>query len=120
MVCRPKIIHKRFLKHESFEGFNVKPEDDYLKSRKAVLVNDDVHLSLAAPRKSTEDYFFKNAGADEVIFVHEGSGMVKTLYGSLEFSYGDYIVVPRGVIYQVYFNTESNRLLIIESHSAIE
>src|SRR3989442_513710 len=70
----PKIIHKRFLKHESFEGFNVKPEDDYLKSRKAVLMNDDVHLSLAAPKKSTEDYFFKNADADEIIFVHEGGG----------------------------------------------
>jgi len=118
--AEPKIVHKRFLKHESFEGFDVKPEDDYLKSRKTVLMNDDVHIVLAAPKKSTTDYFYKNADADEVIFVHEGSGTVKTLYGLLDFSYGDYVVIPRGVIYQIYFADEKNRLLIIESHSAIE
>lgn len=116
----PEIIHERILKHESFEGFDVKPEADYLKSRKPVLVNNDVHISLAAPGKSMDDYFYKNADADEVIFVHEGTGKLKTLYGELNFSYGDYLVIPRGIIYQITFDTDKNRLLIIESFSAIE
>lgn len=116
----PKVIQKRFLKHQSFLGFNVKREKDYLQSRKPVLLNNDLCITLAAPQSSMEDYFFKNADSDEILFVHEGAGVLKTIYGSLKFGYGDYLIIPRGTIYQVHFNTENNRLLIIESHSPVE
>ena len=79
------------------------------------MVNSDCHIVLAAPTQSMTDYFFKNADADEIIFVHEGSGVVKTCYGQLSFGYGDYIVLPRGTIYQIHFTVEKNRLLIVES-----
>ncbi|MEX1202364.1 MAG: homogentisate 1,2-dioxygenase [Ferruginibacter sp.] len=111
----PEIAEEKMLKHRSFEGFKVKSEADYLHSRKPILVNSDCHIVLAAPTQSMTDYFFKNADADEIIFVHEGSGIVKTCYGQLKFSYGDYIVLPRGTIYQIHFNDENNRLLIVES-----
>jgi homogentisate 1,2-dioxygenase len=116
----PKVLHQRFLKHQSFQGFNVAPEDDYLKSRKPVLINNDVHISLAAPKSGMTDYFYKNADADEVIFVHEGEGTFKSIYGSIDFRYGDYVVIPRGTIYQLQFKDAKNRLFIIESFSAIE
>ena len=45
------------------------------------------------------DYYFKNTDSDEVIFVHEGSGTLKTIYGQIKFGYGDYLVIPRGTIY---------------------
>ena len=112
---QPEVAEEKMLRHRSFEGFNLKPEADYLKSRKAVLVNQDCHIILAAPQQSMKDYFYKNADADEMIFVHEGSGVVKTCYGELTFSYGDYIMLPRGTIYQIHFNDEKNRLLIVES-----
>ncbi|MGB5008537.1 MAG: homogentisate 1,2-dioxygenase, partial [Ferruginibacter sp.] len=115
----PKVAEEKMLKHRSFEGFNVKPEADYLQSRKAVLVNGDCHIVLAAPRQSMTDYFYKNADADEMIFVHEGTGKVKTQYGELPFSYGDYIVLPRGTIYQIEFNDEKNRLFIVESFTPL-
>ena len=112
---QPEVAEEKMLRHRSFEGFNLKPEADFLQSRKAVLVNQDCHIVLAAPQKSMKDYFYKNADADEMIFVHEGSGVVKTCYGELPFSYGDYIMLPRGTIYQIHFNDEKNRLLIVES-----
>jgi len=115
----PEVAEEKMLKHRSLEGFNIRPEDDYLKSRKAVLVNNDCHIVLAAPTKSMSDYFYKNADADEIIFVHEGSGVLKSCYGELKFSYGDYIVLPRGTIYQIHFDDEKNRLLIIESFHPI-
>lgn len=115
----PKVAEEKMLKHRSFEGFKVKPEADYLQSRKAVLVNGDCHIVLAAPQKSMTDYFYKNADADEMIFVHEGTGKVKTQYGELPFSYGDYIVLPRGTIYQIEFNDEKNRLFIVESFTPL-
>ena len=116
----PKIVAQRFLKHQSFLGFNIEPEDDYIDSKKAVLVNNDLHISLAAPRKSISDYYLKNADADEVIFVHKGSGVLKTIYGDIDFGYGDYLVIPRGTIFQLHFNDENNRLFIVDSFTAIE
>ncbi len=115
----PKASTNNILKHRSFEGFNIKPTDDYLDSRKIVLFNNDVQLSLAAPKKSFTDSFYKNGDADEVIFIHEGSGTLKTQYGQIPFEYGDYLVIPRGCIYQMEFNDENNRLFITESFSPV-
>ncbi len=115
----PKVAEENMLKHRSFEGFHIKPTNDFLQSRKAVLVNNDCHIVLAAPKKSMTDYFYKNADADEMIFVHEGSGKLVTQYGEIVFSYGDYVVIPRGTIYQIHFNDENNRLFIVESFSPI-
>ncbi len=115
----PKTVHDKQLKHRSLKGFNILPEDDYIASRKPVLVNDDCKIILAAPRKSMTDYFFKNADADEMIFIHKGAGTLRSMYGQVPFEYGDYLVIPRGTTYQLYFDTPDNRLLIVESAGPI-
>jgi homogentisate 1,2-dioxygenase len=115
----PKIAHEKHLRHTSLLGFNIDPEDDYLKSRKPVLVNQDLQISLAAPRNSMTDYFYKNSQADEIIFIHKGTGVLKSGFGNISFGYGDYLIVPRGTIYQIEFNTTDNRLFIIESYSPV-
>ena len=117
---RPEIALTDNMKALSFRGFDVQPEDDYLDSRKTIFTNSDLDVVLAAPKSFDESYFFKNADADEMIFIHKGNGTLKTMYGSIEFSYGDYLVVPRGTIYQIDFETEDNRLLIVESFSPIQ
>ena len=61
------------------------------------------------------DSFYKNAQNDEVVFVHEGSGTLKTQFGELAFSEGDYLVIPRGMIQQFHFTSSANRFFIIES-----
>lgn len=115
----PEVAEDKMLRHRSFEGFQIKAASDFLDSRKPVLVNNDCHIILAAPGESMKDYFYKNADADELIFVHRGSGVLHTMYGNLEFSYGDYLVIPRGTIYQIEFGNEDNRLFIVESFSPI-
>jgi homogentisate 1,2-dioxygenase len=115
----PQIAEEKMLSHRSFDGFKIKPSKDYLDSRIPVLVNNDVHIVLAAPQQSTTGYYYKNADADEMLFVHEGSGVLKTMYGELTFAYGDYLVIPRGTIYQIQFDGENNRLFIVESFSPI-
>jgi len=116
----PKIAREKHLKHTSLKGFQVKPKADYLESRVPVLVNQDLHISLAAPMESMKDYFYKNSQADEVIFIHEGSGKLLTGYGEIPFKYGDYLVIPRGVIYQLEFDSSDNRLFIVESFEPIK
>jgi homogentisate 1,2-dioxygenase len=116
----PRISSHHNMQHRCYKGFNIAPGGDFLSSRKAVLVNNDCHIVLAAPAQGSGNEFYKNSDADEMIFVHEGTGVLKTLFGSLSFGYGDYIIIPRGTIYQIDFDTESNRLFIVESFSPFE
>ena len=115
----PVIAEEHMLRHRSFDGFKVAPVPDFLDSRKAVLVNAHCHIVLAAPQQGMHGYFYKNADADEMIFVHQGSGVLKTMYGNLIFGQGDYLILPRGTIYQIQFNDHQNRLFIVESFSPI-
>ncbi len=119
MDISPNVVLNKQLSHRSLKGFEIAPTKDYLESRKPVLVNNDCKIILSAPTESTTQYFYKNADADEIIFIHEGHGTLKTMYGNLPFEYGDYLVVPRGTIYQLEFATNQNRLFIVESVSAV-
>jgi homogentisate 1,2-dioxygenase len=116
---RPKIAVEKNMLSRRLKGFSVAPQDDFLESRKALMLNTDVCISVAAPRQSMRDYFYKNADADEVLFIHKGSGTLKTFLGNIDFSYGDYLVIPRGMIYCIQFNDTDNRLLVIESYSPV-
>ena len=113
----PEIAVEKNMKAYALNGFQVPPKDDFLESRVTVLMNNDCHIVLAAPKKSLTEYYYKNADCDELIFVHKGSGKLRTLLGNIEFGYGDYLMIPRGMIYQIEFNDENNRLFIVESSS---
>lgn len=115
----PEIAVEKNLSALSFKGFSLPFMDDYLESRTTLFVNNDLHVGLAAPNYGTTDYFFKNADADEIIFVHQGKGHIETMYGQIAFEYGDYVVIPRGTIYQIHFETTANRLQITESFSPV-
>jgi homogentisate 1,2-dioxygenase len=115
----PKAMVAHNIKSRLLKGFEVEPMNDYLESRSVMLFNSDVHISLASPKKSLTDYFYKNADADELLFIHKGTGVLKTMLGEIKFEYGDYLVIPRGMIYQITFDTQENRLLIAESFHPI-
>lgn len=116
---KPEVAVENNMRSLSLKGFNVKPALDFLESRTTVLVNSDCRISLAAPKESLRDYFYKNTDSDEVIFVHRGKGRLRTMLGNLDFEYGDYLVIPRGTIYQVDFDSDDNRLFIVESTSPV-
>jgi len=111
----PKIAIGKNIKSLLLKGFELKPEDDFLDSRKPMLVNKDCTIGLAAPRQSLRNYFYKNADADEMIFIHKGKGKLRTMMGNIPFEYGDYLIIPRGMMYQIDFETSENRLFYVES-----
>jgi len=115
----PKISNPNNIQSYKLKGFEVLPEKDYLESRKIVMTNSDCHITLAAPQNKTQDYFYKNTDADELLFIHKGSGKLRTFLGNIDFKYGDYLLIPRGVIYKIDFDTEDNRLFIVESRRPI-
>lgn len=99
------------------KGFEIKPKADFLESRTTLLVNSDCAIGLAAPTQSQTNYFYKNADADELLFIHKGKGVLKTFMGNIAFQNGDYLIIPRGMIYQMHFETTDNRILFCESHA---
>jgi homogentisate 1,2-dioxygenase len=114
---QPKIAIDKNIKSLLLKGFEIKPTADFLESRKTLLLNSDCQIGLAAPTESLTKYFYKNADSDELIFIHKGKGKLRTFMGNIHFEYGDYLVIPRGMIYQIEFETSENRLLYVESHA---
>lgn len=115
----PKAAVQYNVEPRMLNAFEAKPTADFLESRTILLFNNDLNITVAAPTQSLTSYFYKNGDADEVIFVHKGSGTLKTMLGDITFGYGDYLVIPRGIIYQIEFNDTDNRLLIVESFSPV-
>lgn len=115
----PKAALEKSITSQMLNGFKVSPENDFLDSRKIVMFNNDLNIALSSPKESVETYFYKNADCDEMLFVHEGTGTLKTMLGNIPFGPGDYLIIPRGIIYQIHFEGRNNRLFIVESFSPI-
>ena len=116
---RPRVAEAKHIKSRKLVSFDVPAQDDYLDSRTALLINATVQIGVAAPRRSLTEYFYKNADSDELLFVHRGAGRLRTMFGDIPFVYGDYLLIPRGVIYQIEFEGTDNRLLYCESTDPI-
>ncbi|HEY8510639.1 MAG TPA: homogentisate 1,2-dioxygenase [Cyclobacteriaceae bacterium] len=117
----PRLLTDYRLRHTHLNTSGVETTgDDYLSARKVLLANSDCALSICAPSQRKMDYFYKNAEGDEVLFVHDGEGVLYSPFGRLTFRKGDYVVIPRTVIYRIEFAEGPLRLLIIESASPIE
>mgnify|MGYP006133494809 FL=1 len=115
----PEIAVDKNLKAYLIKGFDVPEVADHLKSRISLMLNNDLNISLSSPTNLEENYFYKNTDGDEVIFVHKGSGVLRSFVGNIKFSPGDYLVIPRGMIYALKFNKGENRLFIVESYTPV-
>jgi len=93
---------------------------NFYSARKKLVFNGDVAMYTAKVTTPCE-HFYRNAYADELIFVHEGEGTLTSEYGNIEFRRWDYLVIPKGTTYQLLFNRYDNvRLFVVESPSMIE
>ena len=116
---RPQIAVQHNITPRRYQGFQVQPVSDYLHSRVPLFVNNEITMGLAAPSGSSQDYFYKNADADELVFVHRGTGTLRTQLGNIAFEKGDYLLIPRGMIHCFEFDGIDNRLLYLESHDPL-
>ena len=101
-----------------FKTFNEKKTGNAVDSRVPLLFNNDIIISTAIIDKKM-DYFYRNGHFDELLYVQYGKGLLSTNYGDLCYKEGDYIIIPRGVIWQL-IQDETTKLLVIESTCPIE
>ena len=105
-------------RHHHIRTANVESDGDAISSRIPLFFNSDVVISKAHVTDSMST-LYRNGNADEVLFIHTGSGIFKSNFGNMALTAGDYLVIPRGVIWQIDVK-EDMRILVTESSSPIE
>ena len=70
-----------------------------IDARVPLLFNDDVIAGVAFPT-APDPVYFANGDADELIFIHEGGGTLRSLLGDVAFAQGDYVFVPSGLLHR--------------------
>lgn len=118
----PCKLHKEYpLKHTHLKTSEIGTTGkDFLEGRLILLKNADVAMGLCVLEQGRMDYFYKNAAADELLFIHDGACVLHSQFGTIEAKKGDYIVIPRTTIYRLTWQTPLLRLLVVESFSPIE
>ena len=105
-------------RHHHIRTANLESDGDAISSRIPLFFNSDVVISKAHVKESMKS-LYRNGNADEVLFIHTGSGIFKSNFGNMTLMAGDYLVIPRGVIWQIDVK-EDMRILVTESSSPIE
>ncbi len=106
------------LRHRHLKTGQMKPCGDAIMGRVPLMGNADV-VWYQAHVADQMDTFFKNAEADECLFVHNGEGELQSMIGTVPFTPGDYLVIPRGTIWKLAFKSLPVKMLAIESHGPI-
>lgn len=108
-----------FLHHRHLRTANVMTSGDAVESRVPLMGNTDVCISVARPTQQMS-YWYRFAHGDEVIFIHDGTGIFESQYGILHYRPGDYLVIPTGVMWRIIPDGTEQRMLIIEATGHIE
>ena len=107
----PQELHR----HHHLKTRAVEPQGDVITGRRLLMYNADCAISIARPSAPME-YFYRNAQGDELLFVHEGRGVLETTFGLLPYSEGDYLVIPRGTTWRLGQTDGEQRLLAVEAY----
>ena len=112
-VVTLEIVPQAALRHHHLKSGKMPKTGDPISGRVPLLANDDVILSRCRPA-SPQNELFRNASADEILFVHHGKGTLHTMFGPLPFRECDYVVIPRTTTYRIVFDGDAD-LLVIEA-----
>lgn len=97
---------------------NIESLGNVIDSRVPLFFNSDLIISKVHADKSM-DFHYRNGHFDELLYVQSGSGDIRTNFGNINFKFGDYIVIPRGVIWKMNMDDKC-KILVIESNRPIE
>ncbi|MFQ5739995.1 MAG: homogentisate 1,2-dioxygenase [Acidobacteriota bacterium] len=102
------------LRHRHFETARLAAGGSAVLDRISLLFNQDIVASFAQPREE-DQFFYRNAQGDELIYVSDGEGVLESVFGELPFRQGDYLVIHRGILHRLRYTRQPVRFLILES-----
>ncbi len=106
--------------HRHLRTATVESGYDAVEARVPLMANGDVCISIARPRLPML-YWYRCAHGDEVIFIHDGTGVLENQYGIIHYQAGDYLVIPSGVLWRLIPDAGiEQRMLVIEASGHIE
>ncbi len=113
----PKKVADSPLRHHHLKTADIPRRGDLYTSRIPMLFNQDMTAYRARPAKAYDKFeYYKNGGADEIIFVFHGGGVLESVFGKLPYRAEDYIVIPRGITYRLAPDkVDEEDYLILES-----
>ncbi|WP_199613956.1 homogentisate 1,2-dioxygenase [Paenibacillus alkalitolerans] len=117
-ACRTQYEEQGALRHRHFRTIGCNKTGDAVAGRQYILGNDDLLIGVVNPTEAM-DYYYRNGDGDELLFVHYGSGKVETMFGTLLYRPGDYIVLPIGTIYRVVPDAGKSKFLVAETNGWI-
>lgn len=108
------------LRHVHLKTKDIAAAGDPILGRVPLFANADVTMSRCRPSQPQGE-LYRNAAADEVIFLHSGAGVLHSQFGRLPLKPFDYAVIPKTTTYKLEFDSSAGQpdLLVIESASAI-
>lgn len=107
------------LQHRHLRTATVAAGGDAVEARVPLMANADICISVARPTLPMP-YWYRFAHGDEVLFIHEGNGLLETQYGTLHYRAGDYLVIPTGVLWRILPAAVEQRMLVVEVYGHIE
>ncbi len=113
-----RLIPNEPLRNRHFKMAHVETTGDAIESRRPLLGNDDLLVSIANADKPME-YWYRNTGGDELLFIHHGAGVVETNFGELAYRANDYIIMPTGTTYRLIPSVPT-RILVHESTGMVK
>ena len=117
--CAPEYLPDEPLRHLHLKTKKLTPFGDAVSGRKCLMGNGDLEWNQVYVAEQMPTYF-KDTDGDECLFIHDGSGYMESLFGTIHFSAGDYLVIPRGTIYKLHFDSLPVNMLAIVSYGKIE
>lgn len=90
--------------------------DAPIDARVPLLFNDDVVLSAVTP-DAADPVYFANGDGDDLYFIHEGGGTLRSPLGDVSFQEKDYVFVPKGLVHRFLPSGERQHWLSIECAS---
>ena len=116
--CAPVYLENQALRHLHLKTNKMSPKWDAISGRRCLMGNSDLEWNQAYVAEQMP-HFFKNSDGDEIYFIHDGSGHVETMFGTVPFRELDYVVIPRGTIYKFHFDQFPVRVLTVVSYGEV-
>lgn len=115
---KPTYLDDEALRHRHLRSMRLPAKGCAVSGRVCLMGNNDCEWNQVHVAEQMQ-WFYKNSDGDEILYIHNGSGTLDSMFGRLKFAKGDYIVIPKGTIYKLHFDSLPCHMLAIVSYGPV-